>query len=205
MFFNHLPTSAEVFPSSPKKLIRFLCECIVKVLKGNLQSIKRRHMIKFQYPMRLVPLKRITWKHMASEKGLQLIKGIPPSVINHLPSHGKIVLVPAFVHNKSLVVRQLQSMSFQSIQLNNFPQTTLILLKRKEKTKSFVQNKTLLSANFCPVIVSISQFGRFLDGVEAGVLPSVFAQQLHRKNANLPYIYFTLLNATGISPTRVRN
>ena len=31
--------------SCPKEFIRFLCECIINLLKGNLQSIKRRHVV----------------------------------------------------------------------------------------------------------------------------------------------------------------
>ena len=48
--------------SYPKKCIRFLCECIINLLKGNLQSIKRLHVAKFQSEVRLLSLKRTTWK-----------------------------------------------------------------------------------------------------------------------------------------------
>ena len=44
-----------------------------------------------------------------------------------------------------------------------------------------------------------------LDGVEGGVILSDFAQQLHRKDADVPDIYLTLLDAAGISPTLVLN
>ena len=44
-----------------------------------------------------------------------------------------------------------------------------------------------------------------LDGVETGVLLSDFAQQLRRKNADVPDLYFTLLVAAGISSTLVLN
>ena len=74
--------------SCPKECIRFLCECIIKLLKGNLQSIKRHHVAKFQSEVRLLSLKRTIWKQrrhiLASERGLQLIKVITPPVINHL-------------------------------------------------------------------------------------------------------------------------
>ena len=40
-----------------------------------------------------------------------------------------------------------------------------------------------------------------LDGMETAVLLSDFAQQLRRKNADVPDIDFTLINAVGISPT----
>ena len=74
--------------SCPKEFIRFLCECIINLLKGNLQSIKRHHVAKIQSEVRLLSLKRTTWKQrrdiLASERGLQLIKVITPPVINHL-------------------------------------------------------------------------------------------------------------------------
>ena len=44
-----------------------------------------------------------------------------------------------------------------------------------------------------------------LDGVDTGVLISDFTLHLRRKNADVPYIYFTLLDAAGISPSLVFN
>ena len=74
--------------SCPKEFIRFLCECIVKLLKGNLQAIKRHHVVKFQDDVWLVLLKRTTWKQsrnvVSSEKGLQLYAVIIPHINNHL-------------------------------------------------------------------------------------------------------------------------
>ena len=46
--------------SCPKEYIRFLCECIVNLLKGNLQAIKRHHVVKFQDEVWLPLLKRTT-------------------------------------------------------------------------------------------------------------------------------------------------
>ena len=46
--------------SCQKKFIRFLCECIVNLLKGNLQNIKRHHVVKFQDEVLLLSLKRTT-------------------------------------------------------------------------------------------------------------------------------------------------
>ena len=44
---------------------------------------------------------------------------------------------------------------------------------------------------------------KFLDGVDTGVLISDFTQNLRRKNADVPDIYFTLLDAAGTSPSLV--
>ena len=80
--------------SCPKEFIRFLCKCTINLLKGNLQSIKRHHVVKFPSGVRLFPLKRTTWKQrrdiLASEKRLQLIKVITPPVINHLSWYGRV-------------------------------------------------------------------------------------------------------------------
>ena len=77
------------FPSvSPKRVYPFFCECIIILLKGNSQSIKRHHVTKFYSKMRVLSQKRTTWKQrrdiLASDKGLQLIKVITFPVINHL-------------------------------------------------------------------------------------------------------------------------
>ena len=44
-----------------------------------------------------------------------------------------------------------------------------------------------------------------LDGTDTGVLLQDFAQHLRRKNADVPDIYFTLLDAADISPSIVLN
>ncbi len=44
-----------------------------------------------------------------------------------------------------------------------------------------------------------------MDGVDTGVLISDFTLHLRRKNADVPDIYFTLLDAAGISPSLVLN
>ena len=44
-----------------------------------------------------------------------------------------------------------------------------------------------------------------LDGTDTGVQLQDFAQHLRRKNADVPDIYFTLLDAADISPSIVLN
>ena len=83
------PQMQKSFPSVlAKRVYPFLCECIINLLKGNLQSIKRHHVAKIQIEVRLLSLKRTTWKQrrdiLASERGLPLIKVFTPLVINHL-------------------------------------------------------------------------------------------------------------------------
>ena len=83
-----LKCKSHFLQSCPKEFIRFLCECMVNLLKVNLQVIKRHHLVKFQDEVWLLLLRRTTWKHrrnvLSSEKGLQLIALITPPVIDHL-------------------------------------------------------------------------------------------------------------------------
>ena len=73
--------------SCPKEFIRFLCECIVNLLNGNLQAIRRRHVVNFRDEVWL-PSLETTWKQrrnvLSSEKGLQIIAAITLPVNNHL-------------------------------------------------------------------------------------------------------------------------
>ena len=72
----------------PKKIICFLCECIVNLIKGNLQAKTRHHLVKIQDEVWLLLLKRTNWKQrrnvLSSQKGLQLIAFITPPVIIQL-------------------------------------------------------------------------------------------------------------------------
>ena len=42
-------------------------------------------------------------------------------------------------------------------------------------------------------------------GVQIGIFLLDFAQQLRRKNIDIPDIYFTLLDAAGLSPALILN
>ena len=53
---------SQFLQSCPKEFIRFLCEGIVNLLKGNLQAIKRHDVVRFQDEVWLLLLKRTTWK-----------------------------------------------------------------------------------------------------------------------------------------------
>ena len=77
--------------SCPKEFIRFPCECIINLLRGNLQSIKRRHVTNFQSKSRLLTYNLEAKKrHFGVRKGLQLIKVINLSVIKHLSWYGTV-------------------------------------------------------------------------------------------------------------------
>ena len=86
------PQMQKSFPSVlPKRfhpVSLHLCKCIINLLKGNLENMKRDHVAKFQSKIRLLSLKRTAWKQrrdlLASARGLQPIKVKTPPVINHL-------------------------------------------------------------------------------------------------------------------------
>ena len=59
------------FLSCPKDFIRFLCECKINLLKGNLQSIRRNHVAKFRSDVWLLSLKRATWKQRKRHSGVR--------------------------------------------------------------------------------------------------------------------------------------
>ena len=79
---------SHLLQSCPKEFIRFLCECRVNLQKGNLQAIKRHHVVKFRDEVWLLSERSTTWKQrrnvLSSEEGLQLIAVITPPVINQL-------------------------------------------------------------------------------------------------------------------------
>ena len=197
--------------SCPKEFIRFLCECIVNLLKGNLQAIKRHHVVKFQDKVRLLLLKRRTWKQrrnvLSSEKGLQLIAVITPL---HLPSliicldMEQFVLVPASVYNKSVTTQSVTKQELPKYKAEQPPtyQISSLNLNKKLFGKADPLIDKILS---CSRIKLSNSQTISLDGVDTGVLISDFTLHLRRKNADVSDIYFTLLDAAGISPSLVYN
>ena len=79
-------------------------------------------------------------------------------------------------------------------------------LKRDINKKLFGKADTLIDKilSCTRIKLSISQT-LILDGVDTGVFSSDFTLHLRRKNADVPDIYFTLLDAAGISPSLVFN
>ena len=57
----------------------------------------------------------------------------------------------------------------------------------------------------CPRIKLSKSQDLILDDVETGISLLVFAQQLRRKNAVIPDLYFTFFDVAGMSPTLILN
>ena len=121
--------------SLPKKLLEFICECIVSLLKGNLQNLRRHRVSNFPSEVRLLSLKQTNWKEKkrsSSQKRMPVYQNsFFPHVVNHLRSFEPFVLVSASWTPRASMPRQLPSRSFQSIKLNKVPRTEMIRWKSK--------------------------------------------------------------------------
>ena len=190
--------------------MRFLCECIKDLLKGNLQRIKRHHVAKFQSKVRLLSLKRTTWKQrrnfLASETGLQLNKVITPPVVNHLSLYGTVCSCSCFCVQQKLNTQSVTKQELPKYQPSQNPTYHFHSLKKEINEKLFSNIDSLVDKILSRPRIKLSNSQTLiLDGVETGIFLSNFAQQLRRENAGVPDIYFSLLDAAVISPTLILN
>ena len=114
----------------------------------------------------------------------------------------QFVLVPASVYSKSVTAQPVTKQELPKYKAEQPPtyQIDSVNLNRKLFGKADpLIDKTLSCFR---IKLSNSQIV-ILDGVDTGVLNSGFTQQLRRKNTDVPGIYFTLLDAAGISPSLV--
>ena len=131
-----------LFQSCPKQFIRFLCECIVNLLKRNLQSLKRSR-DRIPKPSSIALSEGITWKQrrdvLPSEKGLQLMK------VKTLPSlticldMEQSVLVPASVFNKSLNTQAVTKRELPKYQAEQNPTYQIDSLIKEINKKLFAK------------------------------------------------------------------
>ena len=196
--------------SCPKEFIQFLCECIVNLLKRNLQAMKRYHVVKFQDEVWSLSLKRKTWKQrrnvLSSEKVLELnyYQSLhPPSLINCLDME-QFVLVPVSVYNESVTAQSVAKQELPKYNAEQPPtyQSDSLNLNKKLFGKADPLIDKVLS---CSRIKLSNSQTIILDVVDTGVLISNFTLHMRRKNADVPDIYFTSLDAAGIPPSLVLN
>ena len=115
-------------------------------------------------------------------------------------------LVPASVYNKSLITQSVTKQELPKDQPSQNTTYQIDSLKKEINKKLFSKADSLVDKILsCPRINLSNSQTLILDGVETGVSLKDFAQQLRRKNADVPDIYFTLLDAAGISPTLILN
>ena len=112
------------------------------------------------------------------------------------------VLVPASVYNKSAQFVTKQELPKYTAEQPPTYQIDSLNLNKKVFGKAYPLIDKILS---CSRIKLSNSETIVLDEVETGVLISDFTQHLHRKNADVPDIYFTLLDAAGLSPSLVFN
>ena len=117
---------------------------------------------------------------------------------------GQFVLVPTSVYNKSLITQSVTKQEIPKYQPSQNPTCQVDSLKKEINKKLFSKADSLVDKimSYPRIKLSNSQ-SSLLHGVEAGSFLLDFAQQLRRKNAEVPGIYFTLLDAAGISPTLI--
>ena len=118
----------------------------------------------------------------------------------------QFVLVPASVYNKSVTTQSVTKQQLPKYKTEQPPMYQIDFLKRDINKNLFGKADTLMDKflSCSRIKLSNSQI-IILDGVDTGVLFSDFTLHLRRKNADVPDIYFTLLDAAGISPSLVFN
>ena len=116
------------------------------------------------------------------------------------------VLVPASVYNNSVTT---QSVTKQALPKYKAEQPTTYQNdspKRDINKKLFGTADTLINKIlYCSSIKFSKSQTAVLDSVDTGVVISDFTLHLGRKNLDVPYIYYILFDAAGISPSLVFN
>ena len=128
-----------------------------------------------------------------------------PSIIICLDME-QFVLVPASVYNKSLTTQSVTEQVLPKYKADQPPTYQIDSLRRDINKKLFGRAYCLIDKNLsCSRIKLSNSQTIILDGVDTGVLISDFTLHLRRKNVDVQDIYFTLLDAAGLSPSLVFN
>ena len=118
----------------------------------------------------------------------------------------QFVLVPASVYNKSVTTQSVTKQELLKGTAEQPPAYQIDSLKRDINKKLFGKVDTLIDKTLSCSHVELSNSQTIsLDGVDTRVLFSDFTLHLRRKNADVPDIYFTLLDAAGKSSTLILN
>ena len=108
--------------------------------------------------------------------------------------------------NKSLITQSVTKQELPKYQHSQNPTYQVGSLK-KEVYKKLISKADSLEDKIlsCPHIKLSNLQILILDGAETEISLLDFTQQLRRKNADFPDIYFTLLDAAVISPSLILN
>ena len=156
-------------------------------------------MTNFKNELRLLSLNRITWNRrrnvLASERGLQLNKVINSLVINHLSCYGTVCCGPCFcVHQQGFEYGGRYKVGASKISSCTNPTCQTDSPENEINEKLVAKTHSLVDNFFYSSRIEVSNSRTInLDGMETGVLPSDFAQQLRlRKSRRFTYLlYFT--------------
>ena len=103
----------------------------------------------------------------------------------------QFVLVPASVYNKSLITQSVTKQELPKYQPSQKPTYQIDSLKKEINNELFSKADSLVDKVLsCPRIKLSNSETLILDAVESGNFLSDLAQQLRRKNADVPDIYF---------------
>ena len=118
----------------------------------------------------------------------------------------QFVLVPASAYNMSATTQSVTKQELQKQRAEQTPSYRIDPLKRDINKKLFGKADTLIDKILSCSRMKFSNLHTIImDGIDIGLLTSEFIQLLHRKKADVPDIYFTLLDAVGIPPSLVFN
>ena len=118
----------------------------------------------------------------------------------------QFVLVLASVYNKNLFTQSVTKQELPKYQSSQNPTYQIDSLKKVINKKLFSKADSLVNKRLSHPRIKLSKSQTlFLDGKETGIFRSDFAQQLRRNNADVPDIYFTLLDVVGLSATLILN
>ena len=114
----------------------------------------------------------------------------------------QFVLVPASVYNKRVTTQSFTKQERPKYEAEQPPTYQIDSLKRDINKELFGKADALIDKilSCSRIKLSISRT-IVLESVDTGVLISDLILHLRRRNADVPDIYFTLLDAAGISPS----
>ena len=118
----------------------------------------------------------------------------------------QFVLVLVSVYNKNLINQSVTKQELPKYQLLQNLTYQIVSLKKEISKHIFCKADSLVDKILsCPPVKLSNSQTSILIGVEIWVFLLDFAQQLCRKIAEIPDIYFILLDAASIFPTLIRN
>ena len=211
---NVYPQMQKSFPSAlPKRVYQVSPWMYSKSSRRKLAKHKKAARDKTSQRSLIALCKKTTRKQrrdvLATKKVLQLTKVITPPVINQMSWYGAICSGPCFCVPQQK--QEFENSGSCKAELPNYqteqnPLYQILSLKKESIKNLFAKAHFLVDKILsCPRNkLSISQT-LLLDSKETKVLLSHFAQQLLRKDPDVPDIKFILLNAAGNSPILVLN